>query len=41
MLAPYAQAVLLGFGAFFASLLVFAESPFSRVADAGHRGRRA
>jgi cytochrome c-type biogenesis protein CcmF len=31
MLAPYAQAVLLGFGAFFASLLVFAESPFSRV----------
>ncbi len=31
MLAPYAQAVLLGFGTFFASLLVFAESPFSRV----------
>jgi cytochrome c-type biogenesis protein CcmF len=31
MLAPYAQSVLLGFGTFFASLLVFAESPFSRV----------
>jgi cytochrome c-type biogenesis protein CcmF len=29
ILAPYATAVLLGFGAFFASLLVFAESPFS------------
>jgi cytochrome c-type biogenesis protein CcmF len=28
VLAPYAQAVLLGFAAFFASLLVFAESPF-------------
>jgi cytochrome c-type biogenesis protein CcmF len=32
VLAPYAQAVLLGFGAFFAGLLVFAESPFSRLA---------
>ena len=31
VLAPYATAVLLGFGAFFASLLVFAESPFSRA----------
>src|SRR4051812_49838965 len=31
VLAPYAQAVLLGFGTFFASLLVFAESPFSQV----------
>ena len=30
MLAPYAQAVLLGFGTFFASLLVFSESPFKR-----------
>jgi cytochrome c-type biogenesis protein CcmF len=31
VLAPYATAVLLGFGAFFASLLVFAESPFARA----------
>jgi cytochrome c-type biogenesis protein CcmF len=31
VLAPYAQAVLLGFGVFFSSLLVFAESPFSKV----------
>src|SRR3954454_22333599 len=29
VLAPIAQAVLLGFGAFFAAILVFAESPFS------------
>jgi cytochrome c-type biogenesis protein CcmF len=29
MLAPWATAILLGFGAFFASLLVFKESPFS------------
>jgi cytochrome c-type biogenesis protein CcmF len=29
--APYAQAVLLGFGAFFTSLLVFAASPFETV----------
>ena len=31
VLAPYAQAVLLGFGTFFAALLVFAESPFSKA----------
>ena len=31
VLAPYATAVLLGFGAFFAGLLVFAESPFSKA----------
>jgi cytochrome c-type biogenesis protein CcmF len=31
VLAPYATAVLLGFGAFFAGLLVFAESPFTRA----------
>src|SRR4051812_15421100 len=31
ILAPYATAVLLGFGAFFAGLLVFAESPFARA----------
>ena len=31
VLAPYATAVLLGFGAFFAGLLVFAESPFVRA----------
>jgi cytochrome c-type biogenesis protein CcmF len=30
-LAPYAAAVLLGFGAFFAALLVFLESPFDTV----------
>src|SRR3954463_4311125 len=30
MLAPYAQAVLLGFGAFFGGLLVFAETPFAK-----------
>jgi cytochrome c-type biogenesis protein CcmF len=29
-LAPYATAILLGFGTFFAALLVFAESPFGR-----------
>src|SRR3954471_14021307 len=28
ILAPYATAILMGFGTFFASLLVFAESPF-------------
>jgi cytochrome c-type biogenesis protein CcmF len=33
-LAPYATAVLLGFGAFFASLLVFLESPFDAIAGA-------
>ena len=31
ILAPYAQAVLLGFGAFFASLLVFSETPFAKA----------
>src|SRR3954462_14658997 len=31
VLAPYATAILLGFGAFFASLLVFSESPFARA----------
>ena len=30
-LAPYATAVLLGFGAFFGGLLVFCESPFARA----------
>jgi cytochrome c-type biogenesis protein CcmF len=30
-LAPYATAVLLGFGAFFAGLLVFLETPFERI----------
>ncbi|HWT23139.1 MAG TPA: heme lyase CcmF/NrfE family subunit [Solirubrobacteraceae bacterium] len=30
--APYATAVLLGFGAFFCALLVFLESPFDRLA---------
>ncbi|HWK26090.1 MAG TPA: heme lyase CcmF/NrfE family subunit [Solirubrobacter sp.] len=30
VLAPYAQAVLLGFGAFFSGLLVFAETPFAK-----------
>src|SRR3954463_8802935 len=29
--APYATAVLLGFGAFFSGLLVFLESPFSTL----------
>ena len=32
-LAPYAQAVLLGYGVFFAGLLVFLESPFRRIAN--------
>ncbi|MEP6954963.1 MAG: heme lyase CcmF/NrfE family subunit [Solirubrobacteraceae bacterium] len=36
--APYAQAVLLGFGAFFAGLLVFAASPFGVVAVAPTEG---
>ena len=31
VLAPYATGVLLGFGAFFSGLLVFAESPFTRA----------
>jgi cytochrome c-type biogenesis protein CcmF len=30
-LAPYATAVLLGFGAFFAGVMLFAESPFTRA----------
>jgi cytochrome c-type biogenesis protein CcmF len=30
VLAPYAQAVLLGFGAFFGGLLVFGETPFGK-----------
>jgi cytochrome c-type biogenesis protein CcmF len=30
VLAPYAQAVLLGFGVFFSALLVFAETPFGK-----------
>src|SRR4051795_6350350 len=29
--APYAQAVLLGFGAFFSALLIFAANPFTTV----------
>ncbi|HEX7299687.1 MAG TPA: cytochrome c biogenesis protein CcsA, partial [Solirubrobacteraceae bacterium] len=36
--APYATAVLLGFGAFFTSLLVFAASPFQTVALAPAEG---
>ena len=36
--APYAQAVLLGFGAFFGGLLVFAASPFGVVAVAPTEG---
>jgi cytochrome c-type biogenesis protein CcmF len=35
--APYATAVLLGFGAFFTALLVFAVSPFHTVAQAPPR----
>ena len=31
VLAPYAQAVLLGFGTFFAAILVLAESPFAKT----------
>jgi cytochrome c-type biogenesis protein CcmF len=31
VLAPYATAVLLGFGAFFAGVMLFAESPFTRA----------
>src|SRR4051794_41981669 len=38
ILAPYAQAVLLGFGTFFASLLVFAESPFAKAPMGGSEG---
>src|SRR3954467_10856424 len=36
--APYATAVLLGFGAFFCSLLVFLESPFERLPVAPQEG---
>jgi cytochrome c-type biogenesis protein CcmF len=36
--APYATAVLLGFGAFFTSLLVFTASPFKTVAVAPSEG---
>src|SRR5687767_14782633 len=36
--APYATAVLLGFGAFFCSLLVFLESPFTTLAAAPAEG---
>ena len=36
---PYATAVLLGFGAFFAALLVFSASPFTSLARAAARGR--
>ena len=39
--APYATAVLLGFGAFFCGLLVFLESPFEALAGPAGRGRRA
>src|SRR6201999_4281372 len=31
VLAPYATAVLLGFGAFFSGVMLFAESPFTRA----------
>jgi cytochrome c-type biogenesis protein CcmF len=37
-IAPYATAVLLGFGAFFTALLVFAVSPFETVAQAPPEG---
>jgi cytochrome c-type biogenesis protein CcmF len=36
--APYATAVLLGFGAFFCALLVFLESPFTTLAAAPGEG---
>src|SRR3954449_4509342 len=36
--APYATAVLLGFGAFFASLLVFLETPFQQLVPAPAEG---
>ena len=35
---PYATAVLLGFGAFFASLLIFTAQPFTRTAVAASEG---
>jgi cytochrome c-type biogenesis protein CcmF len=37
-IAPYATAVLLGFGAFFASLLVFLETPFAQALPAPAEG---
>src|SRR4051794_5654973 len=37
-LAPYATAVLLGFGAFFAALLVFLETPFGQASPAPAEG---
>jgi len=37
-IAPYATAVLLGFGAFFASLLVFLETPFTQALPAPLEG---
>jgi cytochrome c-type biogenesis protein CcmF len=36
--APYATAVLLGFGAFFCALLVFLESPFDRLSPVPPEG---
>src|SRR5688572_21090240 len=33
-IAPYATAVLLGFGAFFAGLMIFLESPFTQTVGA-------
>src|SRR4051794_41582119 len=38
VLAPYAQAVLLGFGAFFGGLLVVSESPFAKAPMGGSEG---
>src|SRR3954468_15257284 len=37
-IAPYATAVLLGFGAFFASLLVFLETPFGQASPVPAEG---
>jgi cytochrome c-type biogenesis protein CcmF len=37
-IAPYATAVLLGFGAFFCGLLIFLESPFTRLSPAALEG---
>lgn len=37
-IAPYATAVLLGFGAFFAALLVFLETPFGQASPAPSEG---
>ena len=38
---PFATAVLLGFGAFFTALLVFAVSPFDDAGRRAGRGQRA